>query len=59
MRNFACQDYVKYSENLANVEVKVNSVSLLCTVSMRHKELNNKIFLNFPDVTKSLIMRKF
>jgi len=39
------------SENLAYVGVNESSVSLLCTAFMRHKEINNKIFLNVPDVS--------
>lgn len=42
-------EYVN-SENVANVRVKERSVSLLCTASRRHKDINNKVFLNFPDV---------
>ena len=46
-------------KNLVNFGVKKNSVFLLCTVFLRHRVISNKIFLNFPDVTQSLVMKKF
>jgi len=50
---------VNIFKNLVNFGVKKNSVFLLCTVFLRQRVISNKIFLNFPDVNQSLVMKKF